>query len=79
MYVVLVLLWVESVLASILSIGFLYVCSSIVESIGVWGCVSDCTLSWAQGGWGVGCLSFWNKGYCCLFIGGPSIHCIAIR
>ena len=83
------LLWVESVLASILSEGSIFasgcfvfvLCSSIVESIGVWGCVSDCTLGWGTGG-GVG-LSFLERKVVLSFLGGeafsPSIHCIPIR
>ena len=27
-----------------------FVCSSIIESIGVWVCVSNCTLGWGTGG-----------------------------
>ena len=69
---VLDLLWVESVLASVLSecsiLSSVFFCAvSLLKSFGVWVCVSDCTLGWGRrgGGWG-GC-HFWNKWHCCLF------------
>ena len=72
---VLVLLWVESVLASVFMEGSIFLCISIDESIGVcWG-VSDCTLGWETGGGGGGgggVVSFGTKGTVVFFLDGEA-------